>query len=147
MKQLLSLILLLCLAACGGRDTVAANAVTPDLNMMAETPGDWSGIAQAVGRTPAESGLLQRSDVSVDLNALLGGKVEAFRLALGDATPLTREGGLLVTRGRSGNAYLVIDANDHALEAGLKKGGRWQRFSTPGAELVPPPSIVELTAR
>jgi hypothetical protein len=134
-------------SSCGGPDTVAGNAVAPDLNMMAATEGDWSGLSQAVGRTPAESGLLQGSDISVDLNALLKADVEAFRLALGNATPLAREDGMLVTIGRSGNAYLVIDSGDHALDAGLKRAAGWQQYRTPGSDIARPPSVQQLLAR
>ena len=140
-------LLALAASSCGGPDTIAANAVAPDLNLMASTEGDWSGLAGALNRTPAESGLLRGSDISVDLNALLGRDQEAFRLALGDATPLAREGELLVTVGRSGNAYLLIDPADHALEAGLKRAGNWQQYRTPGSDIARPPSVEQLRAR
>ncbi len=146
MRYRFTIILAAVTVGCGASDKIATNAVAPDLNTMAEAPGDWSGLTQAVGRTPAESGLLQRSDISVDLNSLLGREVEAFRLALGDATPLTREGSLLVTLGRSGDAYLVIEPADHALVAGLKRDGRWQRFATPGANVPVPPTVQRLLA-
>jgi hypothetical protein len=113
---------------------------------MAETSGDWSRLAQALGRTPAESGLLQNSDISVDLNSLLGPDLEEFRVALGDATPLSRDGSALVTVGRSGNAYLVIVPADLALEAGLRRGGSWRRYVTSGAEIVRPASVERLVA-
>lgn len=147
MRQWMIPLLAMAAASCGGPDTVARNAVAPDLNMMAATEGDWSGLAKAVGRTPADSGLLQNSDISVDLNALLGADVEAFRLALGNATPLAREGPALVTVGRSGNAYLLIDPADHALEAGLKRGATWQQYRTPGSEITRPPSVQRLLGR
>jgi hypothetical protein len=147
MKHWILAPLALAASACGGPDKVADNAVAPDLNMMTATEGDWSGLSQAVGRTPAESGLLQGSDISVDLNALLGPDVEAFRLALGNATPLAQEDGVLVTIGRSGNAYLVIDTADHAVEAGLKRAADWQQYRTPGSDVVLPPSVQRLLAR
>ena len=113
---------------------------------MVETPGDWSALAQAMGRTPAESGLLQQSPIITDLDALLGERARDYRLALGDATPLQPEAGVLVSIGRSGRAYLVIAPDDHALAAGLKNGENWQRFETPGAQVPLPPSVERLTA-
>jgi hypothetical protein len=146
MKRCIPLILLCSLAACGRGEELAANAQTPDLETMVETPGDWSALAQAMGRTPADSGLLQQSPIITDLDALLGGRAKDYRLALGDATPLQREGGVLVTIGKSGRAWLVIAPGDHALAAGLKDGDEWQRFETPGAQVPLPPSVKRLTA-
>ena len=136
----------LCLAACSGSDKVAGNAVVPDLNTTSETPGDWSALAQAVDRTPADSGLLKQSQITVDLDSLLGARVQQFRLTLSDGTPLRREGEVLVTVSQSGQAYLIIAPADHALAAGLKSGGQWQRFVTPGAEVPVPPSVQRLLA-
>ncbi len=134
MKQLFPLLFLLPLAACGD-ETVAANAAVPELNVMAETPGDWSDLRGMVGRAPAESGLFERSPITVDLNALLGEDAAAYRLAMGNASPLRREGPLLVTLSPTRQAYLVLLPGDHALEAGLRKGNGWRVVRTPGAEV------------
>ena len=123
------------LAGCGGPDKYAENAATPDLAAVGETPGDWSQVALMAGRTPDESGLLQQSQISVDLNALLGPDGERFRTAMAGAGPLVRDGPALVTLGHSGQAYLVIVPSDHALHAGLRTTGGWQTFRTPGAEV------------
>jgi hypothetical protein len=146
MKQYIILILAAGVAACGGDDKIANNAVVPDLGTMTEAPGDWSALEQLVDRTPAESGLLQQSPITVDLNALLGADVGRFRLQMGRGSPLTRENGVLVTVGDGGAAYLVLQPGDHALEAGLKKPDGWQRYVTPGATVPTPPSVATLLA-
>lgn len=132
------------LAACGEADTVARNEVPPPLNDVAERPGDWSPLAQMVGRAPAESGLLVNSAITVDLDALLGPMAGPFRQAMATGTPLGREGQVLVTRARGGDAYLLIFPEDHALEAGLRGAGGWQTWTTPGASVPRPPSIERL---
>jgi hypothetical protein len=129
------------LAACGNNNTVAANAVVPDLNTTSEAPGDWSALSHAVGQTPAASGLLQQSPITVDLNALLGPNAEAFRLALGDATPLRREGELLVTMAQTGRAYLVLHPAEHAIAAGFRQGTGWRSYRTPGTNVALPAEI------
>jgi hypothetical protein len=143
MKTLLMLpVLAVLLAGCGSPDKYAENAATPDLAAIGETPGDWSQVALMAGRTPDESGLLQQSQISVDLNALLGRDVEQFRTAMAGAGPLTPDGSALVTVGRSGQAYLVIVPSDHALHAGFRTAEGWRTFRTPGAE-VPRVAVVE----
>lgn len=135
------LVVIALLSACGNRDVVAEEAVPPAVNELAEMPGDWSALASAVGRTPGDSALFVNSPVTVDLNAMLGPDAEAFRSAMVDAAPLAREGGVLVSASRAKRAYLLIDPAGHALEAGLRREGRWQRYRTAGTELDLPPSI------
>lgn len=132
------------LTSCGSGDVVAENAVPPTVNELAETPGDWSALRSAVGRTPGDSDLLKNSPISVDLNATLGPQVDAFRTAMSDAGPLQPEQGVLVSRSRSGGAYLVIQAADHSFEAGVREGGEWKTFQTPGAEVPRPASVQRL---
>lgn len=132
------------LPGCGNADNVAENAVPPSVNAMAETPGDWSALEGAIGRTPQDSGLFTTSPVAVDLNAMLGPSVDAFRALMADATPLNREGSVLVTRSRSGQAYLIIHPADHALEAGLRQRNLWRSVRTAGADIPRPPSVIAL---
>lgn len=146
MKLLIPLVLAAALAACGDSDKVAQNVALPDLNTTSETPGDWSLLALAVGRTPADSGLLAQSPITVDLNAMLGREVPRFRLAMTDATALTRDGRVLFTVGGSDGAYLLIFPADHALEAGLKNRNGWQIFRTPASEIPRPAAITRLLA-
>ncbi|MFC7535813.1 hypothetical protein ACFQPG_00350 [Sphingomonas sp. GCM10030256] len=129
------------LAACGGDDVVAENAVAPDLNLMSEVPGDWSALSGMIGRTPVESGLFEESPVLVDLNAMLGPDVARFRAALHNATPLVREGRVIVTRAHDGQAFLVIDPAQYGLLAGLRQGSGWRTFETPGADVGRPASV------
>lgn len=143
MKHLLPFAFLLPLAACGD-DTVAANAAVPELDVMAETPGDWSDLRGMIGRAPAESGLFERSAITVDLNALLGEDARAFRSAMGNASPLRRDGPVLVTLSPTRQAYLLLLPSDHALEAGLRKPGGWRVVRTPGAEVPRPPAVAAL---
>lgn len=135
----------LALAACR-EEAPPENLEIPDLNVIAETPGDWSALSGMIGRTPVESGLFEKSPITVDLNATLGQAAPAYREAMGDAGPLKREGTVLVTTSRSGRAYLVILPSDHAFEAGLKTAHGWRAFRTPGAEVPRPASVQRLIA-
>lgn len=125
------------LAGCSAdRDQVAENAAGPPLNRMSEAPGDWSGLDQLVGRLPAESGLIDRSPISVDLNSTLGPAAHAFRDAMMGAGKLDRQGALLVASGP--DAWLVIQPAEHAFRAGLRQGGGWREWQTPGANVPRP---------
>lgn len=145
-RTLILLSLSLLLPACGDQ-SVASNAAVPDLNVMSETPGDWSDVRLLEGRTPAESGLFEDSPVTVDLNALVGEDVQAFRRAMATAGPIVRAGPVLWTASRDGSAYLLIYPDDHAIEAGLKRRGVWEVFRTPGAEVPVPAPVTALLER
>ena len=132
------------LAGCGNDEKWAENAVPPTINEMAETPGDWSRLDGAIGRTPGDSGLFTNSPVTVDLNAMLGPSVDAYRAVMADATPLVREGSVLVSRARNGQAYLIIDPVDHALEAGMRQRNLWRTYHTAGSDVPRPPSVQAL---
>ena len=123
---------------------------TPPLNEMVETPGDWSGLRPAVGRTPAQSAMLTTGPLPTDVNALLGEHAIDFRRRIEMAGgPLRPDcGGLLVTLTPAGRdaAYLVINVADHALEAGWRTTGGWQVERTPGAKFQAPPSVLALKA-
>ena len=133
------LAIFLLLTACKRDDQIAAqNVVMPPLEVASETPGDWSALNTLVGRVPAESGLLENSPVSVDLNASLGPDLPAYRAAMMRAGPLQRSGDMLVTR--APDAWLVLQPADHAFRAGLRRGGSWQEWQTPASE-VPRPGM------
>ena len=134
----------LVLGACGNGEKWAEEAVPPSINEMAETPGDWSRLAGAINRTPGDSGLLTSSPIAVDLNAMLGSQVDAYRGAMADSGPLHWEGRVLVSRSHAGKGYLVIDPRDHALEAGLQSGGKWRSYRTAGSDLARPPTIAAM---
>ena len=124
------------LAACSGDDKWADNAVTPPLEQMAEAPGDWTALDGMIGRRPAESGLIENSPITVDLNARLGPSAKAYRDAMMAAGPLTRQGNLLVAKGP--DAWLVLDPAGHAFHAGLTRGGRLEEWQTAGADVPRP---------
>lgn len=134
-------LLFLALAACSGDDTVARDHVVPPLETMSETPGDWSALASLVGRPPYESGLLENSPVTVDINAALGPDAQAFRNAMADAGPLRREGGFLVTESRTGKGWLVLQPSDHAFRAALRTDAGWREWQTAGAEVPRPVEV------
>lgn len=122
---------------------------TPPLDEMVEEPGDWSGLAPAVGQTPNQSALLTKGPLPTDLNALLGEHAIDFRRRLTESGgPLREEGGMLVTMTPLGPdaAYLVIDSAEHAMEAGRMTGDGWEVVRTPGAQLTVPPSVATLRA-
>ena len=134
----------LALGSCGNDDKWAESAVPPSLNEMTEIPGDWSSLAGAIGRTPTDSGLMTSSAISVDLNAMLGPQVDAYRAAMADATPLIRQGPVLVSQARNSQAYLVIDPADHSLEVGIRQRNGWRTSRTPGSEVQRPPGVQAL---
>ena len=143
MKRFLPLLLALPLLACGDSGPVApANTVIPDLNVTGETPGDWSTLRGAVGRTPADSALLTVGPIATDLNAMLGKDSAAFHEAMNDAGPLRAEpNGILVSRSASGRAWLVIQPADHAIAAGLLAKRVWRTLRTPASEVPIPPDL------
>ena len=140
MRLILLSALLVPLASCSSDQQVPGNDL-PNLATMSETPGDWSDLNLMVGRNPAESGLLVDSPVIVDVDATLGPDAADFRHHMGDSTPLTKEGRLLVTRARSGQAWLVLQPADHAFRAGMRKDGRWRQWQTAGADVPLPPDL------
>jgi hypothetical protein len=123
-------------SACSGSDKWAENAATPSLNQMAEAPGDWSGLSGMIGRRPSESGLVDSSAISVDLEARLGPDAAAYRSAMMRAGPLVRRGNLLVAEGP--DAWLVLDPVEHAFRAGLMRDGKLREWHTAGAEVPRP---------
>jgi hypothetical protein len=132
------LILPLFLAGCSAApDNIAENAAVPTLNELSEAPGDWSGLDRMVGRLPSESGLIESSPISVDLNATLGPAAGAFRDAMMRSGRLERRGALLVASGP--DAWLVLQPGEHAFRAGLKQGDGWKEWQTPGS-VVPRPA-------
>jgi hypothetical protein len=131
------------LAGCGKSDSIAPrNTVMPAPDMMSESPGDWTRLSGAVGRTPSESSLFVRSAMSTDLNAMLGADAEDFRRAMADAGPL-RPGaeGTLVTRSESGQGWLVLQPGDHAIAARFRSGKGWRRVRTPGSDVPLPEDL------
>lgn len=138
MRPSLLLLPILLATACSGNEKVSENAVMPPLDVVSETPGDWSGLDSLIGRLPADSGLFENSPVSVDLNATLGPDLAAYRSAMMRSGPLRREGSLMVAR--APDAWLVLDPEDHAFRAAMKGPRGWREWQTPGAE-VPLPSF------
>ena len=124
------------LSACSSGDKWAENAATPSLNQMAEAPGDWSALDGMVGRRPSESGLIDTSAISVDLNARLGPAAKAYRNAMMAAGPLTRRGNLMVAE--APDAWLVLDPAGHAFRAGLNRNGHVEEWQTAGADVPRP---------
>lgn len=144
-----ALVLMFVIVAACDRDGAVKDDIkpAPPLNRMVETPGDWSGIEIAVGRRPAQSAVLTNGPLPTDLNALLGEHAIDFRRRM-DARggALHEESGLLVSTTPPGEeaAYLVIDAADHAIEAGRRTTSGWQVERTPGAKFTAPPSVTRL---
>jgi hypothetical protein len=136
MNRLSLLLLVAALSACSGEDKWADNAATPSLNQMAEAPGDWSTLDGMVGRRPSESGLIDTSTISVDVNARLGAAAKPYRNAMMAAGPLTRRGNLLVSE--APDAWLVLDPAGHAFRAGLRRNGQFEEWTTAGAEVPRP---------
>ena len=124
------------LTACSSNEKWADNADTPALNQIAEAPGDWSALEGMIGRRPSESGLIENSSISVDLNARLGSSAKPYRDAMMAAGPLTRQGGYLIAR--APEAWLVLDPESHAFHAGLIRNGRLEEWQTAGTEVPRP---------
>ncbi|GAA4010695.1 hypothetical protein GCM10022280_04950 [Sphingomonas swuensis] len=135
MRHFLLVLPILLASACSGDEKVSSNAATPSLEVMTEQPGDWSELDRMVGRTPFESGLLDESPVTVDINSVLGPEASRFRDAMADAGPLTRRDDLLVATSKSGKAWLVLQPGEHAFRAALRTGQGWREWSTPGTNV------------
>lgn len=136
MHLLKILLLVTAVSACSNQDKWADNAATPPLNAMAEAPGDWSALSGMVGRRPSESGLIEKSAISVDLQARLGPDAQAYRDAMMRAGPLEQRGGLMVAE--APDAWLVLDPAEHAFRAGLVRRGQLQEWHTAGTAVPRP---------
>ncbi|GAA4000796.1 hypothetical protein [Sphingomonas humi] len=134
--RILALLLAAALSACSKQDKWADNVATPPLNVIAEAPGDWTALDGMIGRRPSESGLVENSPISVDLEARLGPDAQTYRNAMMRSGPLQRSGLLMVSKGP--DAWLVIDPEQHAFRAGLLREGRWQDWHTAGTDLPRP---------
>ena len=150
MTRPLAILLLLSLAACQDDGAVADNVGDiPPTTVTQVQSGDWSGLEPAVGRTPADSGMLSKGPIVTDLHALVGADAIDFRERLErTGGRLTRVGRLLVTASPPGEqaSYLIVDSEQLALEAGYKKDGRWVVQRTPGTEIERPAAIEALLA-
>lgn len=136
MHRLTPLLLAAALAACSNDDKWAKNSAMPELDQLSEVPGDWSELEGMIGRRPSESGLIDSSAISTDLEARLGAAATPYRNAMMAAGPLTRRGALLVAE--APEAWLVLDPAGHAFRAGLTRDGRTEEWHTAGAELPRP---------
>ena len=149
MKRFATALLLLA-AACDRGGVVNDNTKpTPPLNQMVESPGDWSAMTPAIGRTPNESGILSQGPLVTDLGALLGKDAADFRERMTRmGGPLKLDGPYLasVTPPGEGAAYLIVDTADHSLAAGRKTVEGWVEVRTPGSDIVDPPGVTALKA-
>lgn len=147
MKQL-ALLLMLATAACEEKGVVADDFTgTPPDELIQMRTADWSSLEPAVGRRPAESGMLTKGPIVTDLHALTGKDAIAFRTLLNEkGGPLTREGKLLVTVSPPGDdaIYLIVDTEQRALEAGRKIDGKWIVRRTAAAEIARPVTVQAL---
>ena len=150
MTRLLAAFAMLSLAACGDQGVVADNVGDIPPTELTEAPtGDWSALRFAVGRTPAESGVLSKGPIVTDLHALVGADAITYRETLErDGGPLTRIGTLLVTASKPGEnaSYLIVDQDQLALEAGFRKDGRWVVRRTASSDIERPKLIDDLLA-
>ncbi len=150
MNRRILLIAPLLLAACDRGGAVKDDIKpAPPLNEMVETPGDWSGLGPAIGQTPSQSAVLTKGPLPTDLDAMLGEHAIDFRKRMESAAgPLHHEGSVLVSMTPPGleAAYLVVDAADHAMEAGRRTVDGWQVERTPGAKFTLPPNVAALKA-
>lgn len=137
-------------AACDDGGVVADNAGDiPPIEQTEAPTADWSALEPAIGRTPADSGMLTKGPIVTDLHALLGPEAIAYRQRLErDGGPLARVGQLLVTASPPGEqaTYLIVDPGQLALEAGYKQDGRWVVRRTASSDIVRPPAIEALMA-
>jgi hypothetical protein len=134
----LCLLLLALLSACSSEPETNTHNL-PSLAEMTEAPGDWSGVQGLIGRTPADSGLIENSPVAVDLVSALGPEFDAWRDAMMRAGPLTREGPLLVSK--APDAWLVLQPADFAFRAAHRTSSGWREWQTAGASVQPPPGL------
>lgn len=150
MPRWILIVALLSPAACRDQGAVADNAGdVPPLEMVEAPSSDWSMLRHAIGRTPADSGVLTKGPIVTDLNALLGPDAIRYRALIEQkGGPLVRAGNLLVTVTPSGknSGYLIIDPEQLALEAGFTRGGAWVVRRTPSSDVARPPAVEALLA-
>ena len=121
------------------------NVATPSDDVAGAA--DWSSLDTFVSKNPIESGLLDRSPISSDLEALLGDKTAVLKTNLETSSPLEREGSTLFTSGNKAHeggsdaAYLLIDPAAKALEVGLWQKGKLSVYKTPGSDIAKPKDI------
>ena len=148
MTRLLAILLPLSLAACQDEGAVADDVGDIPPTSVTQAPSaDWSALEPAIGRTPADSGMLSKGPIVTDLHALVGADAIAYREGLErTGGRLERAGQLLVTASPPGPqaSYLIVDREQLALEAGYKKDGRWIIRRTPAAEIERPAAIEAL---
>jgi hypothetical protein len=136
MRALPFLLTALLLPGCRSEPEAKGHQLPPLAN-IAETPGDWSALQQAIGRTPAESNFFEDSPVAVDIAATLGPDHASYRDAMMKAGPLRRSGPLLVSR--APDAWLVLQPADHSFRAALRTAKGWRQWQTAGADVPAPP--------
>ena len=140
----------LSLAACQDQGAVADDAgPVPPAEMIEAPIQDWSALRHAIGRTPADSGVLSKGPIVTDLHALVGEDAIGYRERLErTGGPLTRVGRLLVVASPPGQqaSYLIVDQGQLALEAGYKKDGEWVVRRTAAAEIDRPEAVTALLA-
>ena len=150
-RAIVPILFALSLGACKPEGSVADDArPAPDLDIMTTTPGNWSRLGDAIGRTPAESGLLIKSPIVTDLDAMMGARAIAYRkMMIGRGGALRRDGRYLVsvTPPGPGAAYLVIDPQQHSLDAGMLADDGWTFKRTAAAEMALPAAVRALTGR
>lgn len=121
----------------------------PPVEVTEAPAADWTALEPAIGRTPADSGMLSKGPIVTDLSALLGPNSARYRAVMEQRSgPLRRDGALLVAMTPPGPqaAYLIVDTEQLALEAGFRNGGEWIVRRTHSAELARPASVEALVA-
>lgn len=141
----------LVLAACGQPADKPAEKVAVPAAPVAAAPSDWSSLEGLVGKYPVDSKLFEDSPIVPGLKALLGDRLETFKINTQTSGPLQKDGVLFVTgnkphNGGSDQAYLMVDPATQAMEVGLWEAGKLSVFTTPGAKLVKPKDIQTMLA-
>ena len=125
--------------------SAALNVATPSDDIAGTA--DWGSLDTFVNRNPIESGLLDRSPISSDLEALLGDRTAVLKSNLETSSPLEREGSTLFTSGNKAHeggsdaAYLLIAPAAKAIEVGLWQKGKLSVYKTPGSHIAKPGDI------
>ncbi|QLG89130.1 hypothetical protein HQ393_13250 [Chitinibacter bivalviorum] len=129
----------------------AVKAQTAQLaQQVLKVNGDWAQLTQYKGKFPQDIGLLTEvSPIMPELKQILGDDFNAFMKHMSAPSTLQFDRVLYVLgnkpqAGKQDSAWLLIDAENRKLEAGLIQNGEVKVFSSKGEALYRPAEVTQL---
>ncbi|WP_028455367.1 hypothetical protein [Chitinilyticum litopenaei] len=142
------------LAPLGVSSSAVASQVKSQIVTLSQAlkpDSDWAMLATLTGATPQTLGLLTPvSPIMPELQKLLGQDLPAWQSAMQKAGPLQVQDGVLYTLAsepKGDTAWLLIDAQNRKLEAGLRSKGKEQVWASKGESLRRPDVLAQALAK